>query len=365
MDRRGLAKILDGPPFWLIPLLFALSLLYGAVSAFNRMIFRRRLRRIRRLPRPVVSVGNIAVGGGGKTPLVIWLASRLRKRGIRVAVLTRGYGSFKEGKKGAISELHDSTGPGALRAGDEPTLMSQKLEDVPIYVCADRYRAGLYAIGRREIDLFLLDDGFQHFALHRDLDVVVIDDHRRLGNGTLIPSGILREPATRLRDADFIVVTKAGAIDEKFTGSLKEMTDAPISWANYVPVGLIHPGEDRVLNVRDLESTHFLAFSGIANPRSFELSLRELPLIVVDHVRFRDHHRYSSHEVNFLSERAEKMGARALLTTEKDLVRWPSRRPTIPCYALAMDAVFLSGEDILIDRVISLVGERAGGAGDG
>ncbi len=365
MDRRGLAKTLESPSLWLRPLLTPLTLLYGMISLANRLAFQSGLRGTRRLPRPVVSVGNISVGGSGKTPLVIWLASRLRSRGIKVAILTRGYGGSHEGKKGEVLELHDSIGPGAGQAGDEPTLMASKLPDIPILVCPDRYHAGMSALDSRDVDLFLLDDGFQHYSLHRDLDIVVIDDERRLGNGRLLPSGNLREPATRLKDADLIVVTKTKSVDNIFAEDLKGMTEASISWASYVPLGLILPGEARVLDVNEVESIPLLAFSGIANPYSFESTLRELPLTVVEHVHYQDHHPYSQKDVNSLYQAAGKAGARALITTEKDLMRWPGDRTEFPCYALQMEAVFLSGSDRLLTRVLALTEIQSRGAADG
>ena len=363
-DNRGWVRILSGPPAWLFSFLFPLSVLYRLVISLNRCLYGMGIRRARGLPRPVVSIGNIAVGGGGKTPLVIWLGRRLAKKGLRVAVLTRGYGGR------AITERPVEIGkdmPSRMpdQVGDEAVLLAKNLPRVSVFVSANRYLSGMQALENREIDIFLLDDGFQHFALKRDLDLVVVDNERRFGNGRLLPSGILREPVSRLKDADIIVVTKARNIDPDFGDKLSSLSDAPVLWADYRPTGIRAVGKDSVREIDELKGRPLLAFSGIANPLSFESTLSELSLEVVDRVRYGDHHLYSNKDVHYLTERAASAGAAAMITTEKDLVRWPAAQSSLPCYALPMEVLFLAGEDQLMARILKLTERGGRGETDG
>jgi tetraacyldisaccharide 4'-kinase len=225
-------------PKFLPGLLLPFSLVYGSLAAIHRWLYSAGILRKKKLPRPVVSVGNLTVGGGGKTPLVIWLASALRDRGFRPAILSRGYG-----RSGSQPALVDARQPWRL-AGDEPFLMASRLDGIPVAVAPDRYEAGLEVLREHEVDLFILDDGFQHRKLERDLDIVVVDNVRRFGNGRLLPAGILREPLTRLVDADLLVVTRAAGPDEILTSVLGGFTRAELFWSDYSSGRLVPLGEE-------------------------------------------------------------------------------------------------------------------------
>ncbi len=335
-------------------LLIPVSILYGMAAGLNRLLFRWGVRGSRDLPRPVVSVGNITIGGAGKTPLVMWLASGLRKRGIRVAVLTRGYGR-KISSPGEVVMLRGKMDTDPLVAGDEPLLMAERLGDIPIFVSSRRYRAGVAAMRSGDVDLFILDDGFQHFPLGRDLEIVAVDDRRRFGDGRLLPAGVLREPASRLAEADIVVVTKARAVDAAFEEEIRGHTAAALCWADFRPLGIRAWDGDGIMDPVELEGTKILTFSGIADPESFESTAGKIPCDVRGNSRFRDHHPYGEADVRALLEMAGKVGADAFLTTEKDAVRWPGRLSSLPCYVLVMEPVFLHGEKILMEKVLSLV----------
>jgi len=338
----------------MMPALLPLSAVYRMVSSSHRLLYRFGFLKSRKLPRPVISVGNISVGGSGKTPLVIWLANHFAGRGFRVVVLTRGYG--REMDSGTdVKVIKDINTRDARSLGDEPLLISKRVPSASVYVAADRYQAGMKALEEEEVDLFLLDDGFQHFALKRDLDVVTVDGRRRFGNGRLLPAGFLREPLSRLMEADIVVVTKSGDVDEEFKQVLGCMTNAPVCWSDYRTTDIVRLNDGAVQRTDGLTGEKFLLFSGIADPDSFEETVRDLPIEISDKVRFPDHHFFSKKDVRDLYEMAERSGATALLTTEKDGYRWRPEASTIPCYVLTMDPVFLAGEEILLKKVLSLV----------
>jgi len=298
-------------------------------------------------------VGNISVGGSGKTPLVIWLAAQMIARGFRVAILTRGYGREADSGKD-VKIIKAGSRPDVRFSGDEPLLISKRVPSVSIYVAGDRYQAGMKAL-EEEVDLFLLDDGFQHFSLKRDLDIVTVDGRRRFGNGRLLPAGFLREPLSRLMEADIVVVTKSGDVDDEFNKVLGSITNAPVCWSDYRTTDIVRLNDGAVLRTDGLTGEKFLLFSGIADPGSFEETVRGLPIELLGKARFPDHHVFSEKDVRDLYGMAEKSGATALLTTEKDSIRWPQEASGIPCYSLNMDLVFLRGEQILLERILSLM----------
>jgi tetraacyldisaccharide 4'-kinase len=195
--------------------------------------------------------------------------------------------------------------------------------------------------------------------LHKDLEIVVVDDSRRFGNGRLLPAGILREPPGRLRDAHIVIVTKAVRIDTEFEDEIREYNDAPVLWSAYRPRGLLlvdgAVGDKRI----PVPSEPLLGFCGIANPESFKCSLEMAGIRTVEVLSFPDHHPYTTSDAIALTDRAEKQGAAGLVTTEKDLVRWPLVEGSLPCFALAMEITFLKGESILVDTVSSVL-ERSG-----
>jgi tetraacyldisaccharide 4'-kinase len=351
--RRCGERILARPPIPLLPLLIPLSLAYRALAAVHRWFFSSGLLRSAVLPRPVISIGNLSVGGGGKTPLVMWLAGRLEKEGARITILSRGYGRLERGT--TIAE----PGTDWKRLGDEPALMVKRLKNITIAVSPDRYRGGMEVLSNQDVDLFLLDDGFGHHALYKDLEIVVIDDLRRFGNGRVLPAGILREPPGRLRDAQLIIVTKALSIDPVFEKKAKKYADVPVLWSDYRPRGFQRIDEaegDESISVPD---GPLLGFCGIANPESFRRSLDIAGIQTVEFLSFPDHHPYTASDVSAINEKALKHGAAGIVTTEKDAVRWPLVEESLPCYALTMDVTFLDGESTLMDTVSSII-ERSG-----
>jgi tetraacyldisaccharide 4'-kinase len=349
VTRRFGEKIIFEPPLILLPLLISLSFVYRALVSVHRWFYRRGLLRRSVLPRPVVSIGNLSMGGSGKTPLVMWLAERLHDEGIKAAILTRGYGRLEKGTVIADQEADWE------RLGDEPALMVKKFKGLTIAVSPDRYQGGMEVLKRQDVDLFILDDGFGHHALKKDLEIVVVDERRRFGKGRLLPAGILREPLSRLKDAHVIVVTKAADVDVGFEKEIGRHADAPVVWADYRPEGLVPA--DGVWNVPQKMAYDgpYLGFCGIADPESFRDSLERAGVETLEVLSFLDHHPYSTADVSNINEKAGKLGARALVTTEKDGVRWPSMEDSLPCFVLAMKVFVSKGESILVDMVTSAV----------
>jgi tetraacyldisaccharide 4'-kinase len=314
------------------------------------------ISRKKKLPRPVVSVGNMTVGGGGKTPFVLWLAGRLRDEGLRPAVLSRGYG-----RKGTLPTV---VVPGVdwQQVGDEPYLMASILDSVPVAVAADRYEAGLKVLQSYEVDLFILDDGFQHRRLERDLDIVMVDNVRRFGNGRLLPAGILREPLSRLADANLIVVTRISGRDEELEEFIHSFSRAYISWSDYRSTSLKPVTERGATDKEVIFPGPFLAFCGIASPEGFSRSLDKHGIDIVDMVVFPDHHPYTREDLQGVGELAGRLGATALVTTEKDVVRLPGGKQALPCFSLGVELKIHGEEQGILSPVLDIARRRVGGS---
>lgn len=275
-----------------------LSTVFGSGVAIRNALYDRRMLKVRRLARPVVSIGNISVGGSGKTPFVIALGELLKQRGIGFDVLSRGYG--RSSREIAVVDPQGSPD----QFGDEPLLIARKL-GVPVVVGADRYEAGLFAEERFSSKLHLLDDGFQHRRLHRDFDIVMLpasDLH-----DMLLPLGRLREPRSSLQRADAVVVPT-------------EMSQQDVEVArNCMKAGASLWTAQRVLEI-DHGVTSAVAFCGLARPRQFFDQLRDLNIAIPATVVFSDHHRYSESDIDRLLKAKAGGGAESFITTEKDQV---------------------------------------------
>jgi len=357
-------------------LLFLLSLLYGPLVRLRLWLYNRNFVHSHSLGCLVISVGNLTVGGTGKTPVVEKLARELTRAGRRVAILSRGYKSasrpfWARWRQAGQGEPHP--GPrivcdgkrallGPLLAGDEPYMLASNLQEVVILTGKDRVRSGLTAIRRWGIDTILLDDGFQYLPLKERLDIVLVDRETPFGNGFLLPRGTLREPMRHIRRADILLLTKCdGSPLADLKSELRQYNrHAPIVECAHLPRYLAHvsTGEKRALNF--LQGLRVVALSGIARPESFENGLRKLGAEIVYSRRFADHHRFSEQELLRVMERAKARSAAAILTTEKDAVRLPFLRtpPPVPIYFLRVEIEFLHGAEALQSRLREKMRER-------
>jgi tetraacyldisaccharide 4'-kinase len=278
------------------------SLAFGSAVALRRALYRAGLRRSVALPVPVVIVGNITVGGSGKTPLVAALVAALRERGFHPGVVSRGYGRDRGGDAPILVGAHDDP----RRVGDEPLLLARA--GCVVAVARDRVAAGRALLAHHpECDVVVADDGLQHYRLERAFEIAVVDAARALGNGWLLPAGPLREPASRLDEVDAVV---ALVTDAARAAPLRRKTFAmTLSAGEFVRVG--SPGTTAPASAFIGEGVH--AVAGIGDPTRFFAQLNSLGINAVEHP-FPDHHRYTASDLVFA-------GGRAVLMTEKDAVK--------------------------------------------
>ena len=273
----------------------------------------------RKLDVPVISVGNLTMGGTGKTPCVLRLAELLRERGRTPGILTRGYGRTSPTP---VLALPLGAAVRTEESGDEPQIFL-RARVAPVGIGADRHRAGTLLREKFGADVMLLDDGFQHVKLARDFDVVLLDALNPFGGGEVFPMGRLREPMDALARADAIVITRSEASD---LGPAIEQAvrrwnpQAPIFHARIEPEGWVEHRSGRYLHLEELKLDRVGAFCGLGNPRSFHRTLDALGTRYVDTVEFQDHHRYLPNELTRMAEQFRRQGAVALVTTEKDAV---------------------------------------------
>jgi tetraacyldisaccharide 4'-kinase len=299
--------------------LYLLSLPYGGAVRARSLLYSLELLRTKTLPCPVISVGNITVGGTGKTPLVMALAKGLMDRGIPMAILSRGY----KGKK--TSEPVVSDGKTIFlspeESGDEPFLMAKACKGTPVLVGKDRFVNGRIALQRFGVKGLLLDDGYQHLRLDRDINILLIDSHIGFGDHTLLPRGILREPLSHLRRANIFLFTKVE--DPENTRPLEKKIheihpSSQVFHSHYEPVSLVGPKEEQE-ELHSLKGKAILALSGIANPNYFSSMLKKCGMKIVREAIFPDHYLYTTKDLSSIKEKSKRVDC--IVTTEKDMVK--------------------------------------------
>ena len=350
----------------LLHVLKGLSYLFLMVVSIRYFLYRTGLLRRYPLGTQVISIGNVTAGGTGKTPVTEIFARTLAAEGRKVAILSRGY-RRKEApwwqrlftqvieKPLVVSDgrrvlLDSATG------GDEPYMLASNLPGVAVVVDRNRVKAGRYAVNRLGCDTLILDDGFQYQKLKHSIEVVLVDSTNPFGNGNLLPRGILREPVRNLKRADIIFLTKCrgdvSAVKEEIR---RYNTTAEIVECNHTPKVMKDVWSREEFTLDWLRDKTVCTLSGIASPKGFENSLRHLGAKVVWCERYADHHRYDASEVLYALNRTADMGADALVTTEKDAVRFP-RLETAPVKCLYLRIaieILVGGESFtqLINRI--------------
>ncbi|HEX7400689.1 MAG TPA: tetraacyldisaccharide 4'-kinase [candidate division Zixibacteria bacterium] len=334
-----------------------LSQLYGFALSIRSLLYRSGIFRPSKLKVKVISVGNVTAGGTGKTPLVIYLAEKLKEKKKRVVILTRGY--KRKSKNMVDLNREDKEEISWEDVGDEPFLISRRLGGVPVIVTKHRVISGSYAVERYDPDVLILDDGFQHLKLQRDLDMVVIDSTNPWGNGRLLPAGLLREPLSSLRRADIFILTKTNQVSDlaETINTLRQYnTQAPMVESIYRISSVENLSDNLPVDTEKLENKKVLAFSGIGNPMSFENSLRQLKINVLKHRMFADHFAYRRKDVLSLLEEAKNLGADFIVTTEKDSVRIPLvNRQEMPIYVFKIDLKITGGEEMLFEKIEGMI----------
>ena len=309
-ERKGFADRL------VLAFLTVLSVPYGIVVRLRAFAYAQGMLSVRRLDRPVISVGNITVGGTGKTPMTALLARLLMARGKRVAVISRGYGGSLEGQARIVCD-GQTLFLSAAEAGDEPVHLATAVPGLMTVIGTDRYAAGLLAQKELNPDVFILDDGFQHLRLHRDLNILLMDCRAPFGNGRMLPAGLLREPKSALNRADLVVYTRCpdAGTSPVVHGAI------PSCSAGHALAGVeLLPGGVRQ-EFAVLHGRKGIAFAGIADPEAFFSSLGEQGLDLVATVSFGDHCSYGEPEIARLVDKCRISGADYLITTGKDAVK--------------------------------------------
>jgi len=303
--------------------------------AIRRAAYRHGWFKTHRLNRPVVSVGNLTTGGTGKTPLVRYIAELLLKRGWKPSILTRGYGR-RRGPHLILLEPATARTADPREVGDEPALLARALPEVPIVVCADRFCAGCVAEIRCNVAVHILDDGFQHWALARDVDIVLLDVTQELSDQALLPAGRQREPLSALGRAHIVVLTRTELGDPQPLESRVRQVNpkAAIFHASTKLSEFVDINNGRVYPPTAFQAEPMHAFCGIGNPKAFFTDLRKWGIGLTAEDSFRDHHVYGGDEIGPIITRAEASGAKAIVTTDKDAVNFtPMKRGPIPFLA--------------------------------
>lgn len=348
-------------------LLRALSVPYGWVTQCRNSLYDRGWVSQRRLPCRVVSIGNLTVGGTGKTPVTIAVTDALLAAGHRVAVLSRGYRRRSRAPRVMVSDGHKIL-VGPDEAGDEPFLIAQRCPGAVVAVGADRYQLGRWVLTQCPLDYVVLDDGFQHRALYRDVDLLLVDATDERGLHALVPAGRLREPLSSAARATALLVTRVDAsVDaQPIVSMIQQAIGSQVKpiFIRFTPLDFIDVchGSSRVPQSK-VARQRVVIFSGVGNAGAFQTSVLRQGLIVVDEVIFPDHHAYTMADMNRVRARAEGVGASVLVTTEKDAVKVQAL-PSLPMpvWAVRLETQILEGEDRLKQL---LIGEGLEARGDG
>ena len=355
IQEKGADQGHETPIKFLLGFLKVLSLLFAAAVSIRYLLYRIGILRRWPLGVQVISIGNVTAGGTGKTPVTEIFARTLAAEGRKVAILSRGY-RRKEAPfwQRLFTQVIDpplvvSDGRrillDAATGGDEPYMLASNLPGVAVVVDRSRVKAGRYAIKRLGCDTIILDDGFQYQRLKHSIEVVLVDATNPFGNGNMLPRGILREPARHLKRADIIFLTKCRGDVSAVRDEVRRINDhAEIVECNHTPKVLKDVWSREELPLDWLRGKTLCTLSGIASPKGFENSLRHLGAKVVWCERYADHHRYEPGEILYALNRTADMGADALVTTEKDAVRFPRFETTpVKCLYLRISIEILRG----------------------
>ena len=337
MNSRG-----NRPVASLASLLHGISIFYGAAQRLRATCYRRQLFPSRELPCKVISVGNLTVGGTGKTPMTVHVAGEIKHAGFKVVIVSRGYKGGAEKHGGIVSDGR-TIYMDAEMAGDEPYMIACRLKGVPVVVGKNRFAAGMLAISKFQPDVIVLDDAFQHLKLKRDIDLVLLDHKRPFGNSHLLPRGVLREPVSSLARSTACILTRfrAGAEEAPMSsvaGIQVLVPGIPVFTSSHVPYWyVVHRGEQNSFeaisddfSANDLEQIQprkVFCFSGIARNDDFRHTVKDLGFEVTGLLEFRDHHPYTEKDLATIVRCAGDTGADRLITTEKDHARMAFKGP--------------------------------------
>ena len=367
-------QIAYGPetPFygWLIlGFLRGCSYLYEFGVRLKLSCYKMGLKTRVKLPCCVISIGNITVGGTGKTPTAQKMADLIKRMGYRVVILNRGYRSHWDKDIGVVSD-GNKIFMTAYEAGDEAYLMAKTLPGIPVVIGKNRAVTGKYAVEKLNAEVIIMDDGYQHWHLERDLDVVLVDTLNMFGNGCVLPRGMLREPLENLDRGDLFLLTKTDQSSILSRKQLRQTIEkynakAPVVESVHHPKNFVEIADwykgitTNRMDLSELEGKDVMVFSAIGNPSSFEQTLSSIGLNIMEAVRYPDHHDYGMLEMQYISERASSQKAVAMVTTSKDAVKIPTEfiysSREIPLYILNMDIQVTDGFDKFRECVVNAI----------
>ena len=343
---QKILRVLKGEqrlPFYFYPL-YLPACLYSIIVRIRTSLYKSGILKTRRLPCRVISVGNLAAGGTGKTPFTIYLCGLLKDKGFKPAVVTRGYKGASEGSTGV-----DSDGKNILMtpsdAGDEAVLLSRNLPGVPVVMGSNRYEAGMLAVKSFRADVVVLDDGYQHLPLKRDLNILLMDAAHPFGNGHTLPLGYLREPDIAAGRADMIVLTRSEAATSNPAGLPPAV---PVARAVYRQLSIYNIWDESVVDPKELSGRSVMPVAAIAAPASFPLILNGLNVKILKGKFYPDHHSYSRKDMSGIAAVAMECGADFVVVTEKDAVKLSAFGPAdIPFLAVGIKMELIEGSSLL------------------
>lgn len=353
--RRGIWSVLG----WL---LYPLSLIFGFIVFMRRFLYETSFLKKTTLPVTIVSVGNLEVGGVGKTPITIWLAQELFSRGYLVAVVARNLMSKRRENPVPADRIRSLSGRRASSGtllSDEVMLLVRSLPNAKVYTGPNKTRAAIRAVTEISPDVVIVDDGFQHLSLDRDMDILIVDYDKPFGSGGVLPSGTLREFRSAVSHVDYFWANRIseGRTEKWLERQLADYNwRAPIITSRIVFGDLVFAGDET--DSVSPENISVVAFCGIGKPWSFRKTLEEAGCRIFDFVEFPDHHSYSEEDIAFLEDLRSKTGAECLVTTSKDIVKLEDIAGKMYLYYLETTLEISEGVEKLIEEIESLISEK-------
>ncbi|MDI6687328.1 MAG: tetraacyldisaccharide 4'-kinase [Desulfobacterales bacterium] len=358
--RKKIESIMTGEDktcfFSMGSFLFIISLAYGYAVKLREFCYKTGIVKSKRLPCAVISIGNITVGGTGKTPMTIKVSQIARSFGYKVAIISRGYKGGAEKTGGIVSNGH-TIFMEPEKAGDEPFMMAAKMKNTPVVVGQNRYKAGRLAIKEFDPDVIVLDDAFQHLNLKRDIDIVLLDCRCPFGNAHLIPRGILREPVSALKRSDAFVLTRFDSASDYIRRAAVDKIESlasgrPVFRSFHVP-NLYKPANCKEsmpgIKLQNFDSCllhgrRVVAFSGLAENNGFRRTVESFKCCLIDFFEFPDHHKYTEIDLQTITQSSINAKAEFILTTEKDYVRILGRS-SLPAEIVVVGIELSLGDD--------------------
>ncbi len=340
-------------------LLHVLSLPYRLIINLRNWLYDHKLFREVKLPCPVISVGNITVGGTGKTPCVIWLGRMLQQQGFKPAVLSRGYGSKNSRPVTIVADGNNILTSSAI-AGDEPYLIARSLPGIPVITGPKRIFTGKTAIDKFGANVLICDDAFQHRQIFRDINIVLLDSQAPLGNGHMLPRGSLREPLASLSRGNIFILTRTNEAvkTDTFIAKFAEDANIPVFGCSHRPVDVVKGDYSVQLPLAELKGKKVYAFAGIAKPDSFKKAINATGAQLVAFDIFPDHHRFSPKELKTVRHNFLKSNADFLVTTEKDGMRLQEFTEFLnDIYLLRIELAIVPDENSLKNFILGKLGK--------